>query len=117
MESKRVLPDIRVHWLTGYKQNKITGQWTPTVEEVAKTLKATSADGFGTQGNRAIVTPKFIETLRQRGLKEFHVWTVDDPEDARYFQSLGAIGITTNKPAVIRESHLTTGGPVKPARD
>jgi glycerophosphoryl diester phosphodiesterase len=101
---KRDLPAIRVHWLTGYKKNKTTGVWHPTIDEVAATLKSTGADGLGTQGNREIVNAEWAESLKKTGLKEFHVWTIDAPEDAKFFQSLGVIGITTNRPALIRES-------------
>jgi len=103
-ECKRSLPNIKVHWLTGYKQDKATGQWSPTLETVQKTLKSSGADGLGTQGNREVVTEEFIAQLKAGGLKEFHVWTVDEPSDAKYFQKLGAMGITTNRPDSIRES-------------
>lgn len=102
-ECKRSLPAIKVHWLTGYKQDKATGQWHPTLEEVVRELRESAADGLGTQGNRQIVTESFIKQLRERGLREFHVWTVDEPEDARFFQQLGALGITTNRPGYLRE--------------
>ena len=46
----------------------------------------------------------FIDQLKRAGMREFHVWTIDAPEDAKYFQKLGAVGITTNRPAFIRES-------------
>lgn len=101
---KELLPEYRVHWLTGYKQNKTTKAWTPTLDEVAKTLQETGADGLGTQGNREVVTEEFIDTLRKRGMKEFHVWTIDEPEDAKYFQSLGPVGVTTNRPDLIRST-------------
>jgi glycerophosphoryl diester phosphodiesterase len=102
---KETLPEVTAHWLTGYKQDKKTGSWTPTLDEVVAGLKKSKADGLGVQGNREIVTASFVETLRTHGLKEFHVWTVDLPEDASYFKSLGAMGITTNRPAFIRK-HL-----------
>ncbi len=101
---KRDLPAIRVHWLTGYKKNKTTDVWHPTVDEVAAALKSTGADGLGTQGNREIINVEWAETLKRTGLQEFHVWTIDKPEDAKFFQSLGVIGITTNRPALIRET-------------
>jgi glycerophosphoryl diester phosphodiesterase len=101
---KHHLPTIRVHWLTGFKKNKSTGDWHPTVEEVATTLKTTGADGLGVQGNREIVTAAWADSLKKSGLKEFHVWTIDDPADAEFFRSLGVIGITTNRPALIREA-------------
>ncbi len=101
---KELLPDVRAHWLVGYKQDEKTGQWAPTLDTVAQTLADCHADGIGTQGEPAVVTEEFIRELRIRGLREFHVWTIDDPEQARYFQKLGAIGITTNRPALIREA-------------
>lgn len=101
-ECKRRLPSIRAHWLTGYKQDKQTGVWSPTLAEVVAGLKSSQADGLGTQGNRTIVTADFIRQLRDHGLQEFHVWTVDDPADAAFFRSLGTVGITTNRPAFIR---------------
>jgi len=101
---KRELPEIRTHWLTGYKQDKSTGLWNPTSVEVLATLQEIKADGLGTQGNREIVTKDFISLLHTGGMKEFHVWTIDEPSDAVYFQELGTIGITTNRPAFIRST-------------
>jgi glycerophosphoryl diester phosphodiesterase len=106
---KRELPGIRVHWLTGYKQNKETGVWSPGEAEVAERLRNSHADGLGTQGSREVVTSDFLARLRQAGMKEFHAWTIDKPEDAKYFQSLGAVGITTNRPQYIREALQQNG--------
>lgn len=101
-QCKQLLPDVRAHWLTGYKQNPSDGVWHPTVDEISHTLQRCAADGLGTKGDRNVVTREFIDALRKRGMREFHVWTVDAPDDARYFQRLGAIGITTNRPDHIR---------------
>jgi glycerophosphoryl diester phosphodiesterase len=97
------LPEIRVHWLTGFKQDKNSGEWHPTLPEVIDGLKETQATGIGFQGNRSIVTAEFLAELKKHGLKEYHVWTVDELEDARHFRDLGVIGITTNRPAFIRD--------------
>jgi len=48
------------------------------------------------------VNDEFLQRLRAAGIEEFHVWTVDDPDKARYFQRLGAWAITTNCPAKLR---------------
>lgn len=101
---KQQLPGIRVHWLTGFKQDKQTSQWTPSLADVEKALKATGADGIGFQGNRDVVNSAWIDQLKKSGLREFHVWTIDKSEDAQFFRSLGAIGITTNRPAFIRDA-------------
>ncbi len=101
---KAAHPELRAHWLTGYKLDKQTQQMHPTVEEIARTLQACQADGLGTQADRQVVNEDFIAKLTASGMREFHVWTVDSPQDARYFQSLGAVGITTNRPALIRRA-------------
>jgi glycerophosphoryl diester phosphodiesterase len=101
---KRLLPDVRVHWLTGFKQDKQTGAWAPTLEQVVATVKQTGADGVGFQGQRSVLTPEYIAQCKAGGVPEFHVWTIDGPEDAAYFRSLGTIGITTNRPGFIREA-------------
>lgn len=98
---KNEIPQIKAFWLTGYKQDELTGAWTPTLDTVLTALQRTAADGLDTQGQRAVVTRSFVEALRAAG-HEFHVWTIDDPEDARYFHELGVDSITTNRPDVIR---------------
>ncbi len=97
-ECKRRMPELRCHWLTSFENRN--GQWTPTPDEVARTLKACGADGVGFQAERGALNEPF---LRDSGVKEFHVWTVDQPPDAAYFRRLGAWGITTNRPGWLRE--------------
>jgi glycerophosphoryl diester phosphodiesterase len=109
-ESKRLLPQIKAHWLTGYDPEGDKGPWTPTAASIVKTISRTNADGLGSQARRSILTAKFIRALNAAGINEFHVFTVDDPVDARYYQSLGAFGITTNRPAFIR-SELNKNSP------
>lgn len=101
---KEVLPAIRAHWLTGFKQNKTTLAWTPDAHTIAKTVADCHADGVGMQGERSVVTGEFIEQLQRGHVGEFHVWTVDKAGDARYFRELGAVGITTNRPRSIRKA-------------
>ncbi|EMI15372.1 glycerophosphoryl diester phosphodiesterase [Rhodopirellula maiorica SM1] len=103
-DCKRLLPNVKSHWLTSFKQNKTTGVWTPTADQIAKTVKKSGANGVGMQGNTQVINTDFIATLKQGGCDEFHVWTVDSPADARHFADLGAFGITTNRPAFIRDA-------------
>jgi glycerophosphoryl diester phosphodiesterase len=104
---KELLPKVRAHWLTGFKIDKQTGVCTPDAATICRTVAETQADGVGVQGKREQLRPEFVAQLKQGGCREFHVWTIDEPADARYFQKLGAVGITTNRPAVIRESLAT----------
>lgn len=103
LAAKQTMPDIKAHWLTSFRRS-IDGVMHPTAAEIAETLRETQADGLGCKADTSVVTQEFIDGLRQAGMKEFHVWTVDSPDDARYFQRLGAVGITTNKPSVIRSA-------------
>ncbi|OHB77186.1 MAG: hypothetical protein A2W31_17195 [Planctomycetes bacterium RBG_16_64_10] len=100
-EVKRRLPKIKTHWLVGYRQDEQTGAWSPTRQEILATLIETGADGVSTSGNRQVVDAALAEAIRARGL-EFHVWTIDDVADARYFQRLGADSLTTNRPSFLR---------------
>ncbi|MCI0492531.1 MAG: glycerophosphodiester phosphodiesterase, partial [Planctomycetes bacterium] len=99
---ERERPHLKTHWLAGYEQQK-DGRWKPTVDEVIAAWKQTGADGFGTQSRPEHVNEKFIARLRDAGCREFHVWTVDDPRVARFYQELGAWSITTNRPGWLRE--------------
>lgn len=102
---KARLPDVKVHWLTGFKETtKGTGDWLPTAEQVAETARRCGADGVGMQARREVIDEAFVATLKAGGVGEFHIWTVDSPDDARYFIDLGAIGITTNRPAFLRDA-------------
>lgn len=103
-ECKRLLPDYRVHWLTGFKQDRKDGAWHPNAAQVVETYKTIGADGVGMQGNRMVVNEDFVKTLKDGGVQEFHVWTINSPEDAKYLQSLGPIGITTDRPDLIRSA-------------
>lgn len=100
---KQQLPEINVHWLTSFKQPKGGGPWAPTAETIIETVRRSGADGVGMQGQRKVIDREFIQSLRAGGVNEFHVWTIDSIADARFFRDLGPTGITTNRPAFIRE--------------
>ena len=102
-KAKELLPSIRAHWLTGFKQDKQAGQWSPDAKSICQTVAKCKADGVGMKGDRAVIDAAFVTALREGGCKEFHVWTIDLAEDARYFKQLGAVGITTNRPGFIRD--------------
>ena len=102
-EARKTMRQYRANWLTGYRQESETSPWTPSIEDVLKTLVRTKATGLGSQGNLKVIDAKFVEKVRRAGFG-FHVWTVNDPEAARTFRSLGAESITTDRPAFIRKA-------------
>lgn len=100
-QCREKMPQHKASWLTSYKQNKLSGKWSPSLESVVKTLKKTGATGLGTQANDTVVTPEFVKAIRDAGI-ECHVWTVNDPQQAQRYAELGFDSITTDKPAEIR---------------
>jgi glycerophosphoryl diester phosphodiesterase len=108
-ECERQMPELRTQWLVRYEQDKSSGAWKPTREEVEHKLAQSRADALGTQCERNVVDKTFLDSLRQAGHREFGVWTVDDPTVARFYQQQGAWSITTNRPGWLREQ-LQAGG-------
>ena len=104
-QSREMMPQYRVNWLTSYKSNALKTRWKPNRDDVLATLKRTSATGIGTNGNLKVVDQTFAAAIRSAGL-EFHVWTVNDVKAARVFKSLGAKSITTDRPLFIRNGLL-----------
>ena len=106
--AKKRMPQVKAHWISGFKQDKETKAITPTSETVLKTLKETSADGFNGQANLQRMTPEFVAQLKGMGL-ETAAWTVDDPAVARPLVKSGIWGLTTNKPGWLREQLKESG--------
>ena len=100
-ECKRQLPHVNRHWLSGYDQDT-SGRWRPTADEVIAAIQRVGAAGFGSQSKPEHFDAEFVQQLRAAGIDEFHVWTVDEVETARFYERLGAWGITTNRPGFIR---------------
>ena len=104
--SKKRLPHLKACWLCGFKKKK-GEKAPPTVDEVIATLERIGADALDAQAVPKRVNAAFIERLREAGYDELHVWTVDDPKVARFYQELGVASITTNRPAWLREQLAT----------
>ncbi len=98
---KKQIPSIKAFWLTDFKQDEVTGVWSPTLEEVITTLKEIDADGLDCRAH-ALVDHSFVSELRKADM-EFHVWTVDEPGLAKRFKKLGVDSMTTNRPGWLRE--------------
>ena len=100
---RMTFPNVRIHWLTYFQScENETDTWLPSAEQIASTLEQIGANGVGLQAHRGAVTKSFLSQLRNEGVTEFHVWTVDDPNDAIFFIHEGAFAITTNTPAQLR---------------
>lgn len=98
---KELMPTVRAHWLTRFEPDSSGSEFEPTAAVVAETVKRLGAEGVGMKAQREVIDSGFARQLKQAGCGEFHVWTVDSVEDAKYFQSLGVVGITTNRPGEV----------------
>ncbi len=101
---KELMPSTRVHWLTKFEADESGAAFQPTAAVVAETVKRLGIEGVGMKAQREVIDATFASELRRGQCAEFHVWTVDSIDDAKYFQSLGAVGITTNRPGEIGEA-------------
>lgn len=108
---KQQLPQVTAVWLTGFKRDQETGAMQPSIERILSTIKDCQADGLDCQASQHI-DQEFVNQLRNArpdNPYQFHVWTVDDPEVARYFQRLGVDSITTNRPGELRQEIQQVG--------
>jgi glycerophosphoryl diester phosphodiesterase len=101
-EAKRQLPEVQAYWITDYKEQN-DGTLKPTADEVIATLRRTGANAVDSKALPGHFDQAFITRLRDAGFPQFHVWTVNDPQVARFYQQLGVSSITTDRPGWLRE--------------
>jgi glycerophosphoryl diester phosphodiesterase len=98
-DAKQRFPKLQVYWLVSPKKGS-KGLTPPVTEMVAKT-KAAGLDGLNLNQEFAF-DAAFVKAIKDAGLK-FLTWTVDDAAVAKSHVALGVDGITTNRPAWLRE--------------
>ena len=100
--AKALLPDLEACWLASYKAGA-DGR-IPGAEELIEKAKQAGMDGLDLNARFLLgqAGPGFAAKVREAGLK-LYAWTVDDPAQARALAALGVDGITTNRPAWLRE--------------
>ena len=99
-EAKRKLPLLKAYYLVGFKRDKQTGEWTPTLDEALAEAKRNQADGLDVS-HQGPIDEAFVRRVRHFDL-ELHGWTVDDPKIARRLIDLGFDSITTNRAGALR---------------
>jgi glycerophosphoryl diester phosphodiesterase len=99
-QSKEQFPRIEHYFLFGYKKDAQTGKF-PELAPIIAQAKAGRFDGLNLQYTWPI-TPEFVREVKAAGFK-FFVWTVNDSAVARRLVEAGADGITTDRPAWLRE--------------
>ena len=99
--AKAALPELQVYWLVALKQDKATGKWSPAAADIVAKARTLKADGVDLSACDAI-DKAFGDTVKAADLKLL-VWTVNDPNVARKMIAAGVEGITTDRPAWLRE--------------
>jgi glycerophosphoryl diester phosphodiesterase len=99
-QSRALLPEIEHYLLAGYKKDAATGQM-PELGPLIEQAKQAQLTGLDLQFTWPF-SADFVSKIRNAGLKLF-VWTVDDRDIASELAALEVDGITTNRPAWLRE--------------
>jgi len=99
-QSRVLLPELEHYLLAGYKKDPATGKM-PELEPLIEQAKQAQLTGLDLQFTWPF-SPEFVTKIRGAGLKLI-AWTVDDHEVASKLVTLGVDGITTNRPAWLRE--------------
>ncbi len=98
-EAKRKLPELKAYYLAGFKRGK-EGGWQPKVEDLIERAREIHADGLDL--SYGPVDDEMVRKIHGAGLGVY-VWTVDSPDEARRLVKAGVDGITTNKPAWMKD--------------
>ena len=104
-QARELMPEYATSWLVDYhKQAGATGRpkdWRPSFKYVLDRLVEIGATGLDSRDVAKIIDQEFVDAVKNSGA-DFHVWTIDDPENAIRLQSLGVTSITTNRPALLK---------------
>lgn len=95
---KKTFPQLTVLWVSSLKRR--IRRFPDPKKWIIKTRRA-GLDGLNLKANRAI-TPALVKKVHAAGLR-LCVWTVDSPSLALKLKHAGIDGITTNRPAYVRE--------------
>jgi len=96
LEAKKLLPQLKACWLCDYDEN-----CHPTAEEIITVLRRTGADGVDSCC-ADFIDAEFIRKIHDAGF-EFHVWTIDEPEQAARFKAMGVDSITSNRAGFLKK--------------
>jgi len=103
--AKELAPELTVYLLHALNHQEQDGPANIYLEKIIKRAVAIGSDGLDL-GNSPLITRWFVDKIRKAGL-EFHVWTVNNVEDALHYIDLGIDSITTDRPKGLRDEILT----------
>jgi glycerophosphoryl diester phosphodiesterase len=92
-------PVLKTYWVLDLKPKK--GERPKTTEFLVAKAKKMRTDGLDVSAGPEL-TPEFARAVKDAKL-ELYVWTVNDAETVKRVVDLGVNGITTDRPAWLRE--------------
>ncbi len=101
-EAKRRMPYLRSYWLYGFSDREAERYQVNTPEDLLVRVQRAGLDGLDVRHDGVWVA-ELTESLRGAG-KGMYVYTVNDPEQGLRLRELGVTGITTDRPAYLREA-------------
>lgn len=101
-QAKKRFPDIPVYWLYGFSERERKAYGDPSPAALIEKVKAAGLDGLDVN-YRGPLDKSFVDQLAAAGMK-LYVYTVNSPADARGLAAMGVAGITTDRPAFLREA-------------
>lgn len=96
--AKAALPELQAYWIVDPKPDK-EPIWT--ADALLAKAREIKADGLDLSV-QPLVTDQFIARANKEELPVY-VWTIDDADVAKKMAAAGVLGITTNRPAWLRE--------------
>lgn len=93
-------PKAPIYWLASYKADKATGE-LPKIEDLIAKARAAKFDGLNLE-QKFPIDAAFVARVKAAGLELF-TWTVNDAAVGRRLAAAGLDGITTDRPAWLRE--------------
>jgi glycerophosphoryl diester phosphodiesterase len=99
--SKKEFPQIEHYFLHSYKKDERTGEF-PKLGDLIRRSKSAQFDGLDLHFDWP-VDKAFVAEVKGAGLK-LVMWTVNDAAVARRLTDAGVDGITTDRPARLREA-------------
>jgi glycerophosphoryl diester phosphodiesterase len=99
---KKARPDVPAYWLVSLNPPKNKKDFVPPpADELIRKAKDLKADGLDLSA-ADVLDDAYAKAVKAAGLK-LYVWTVNDPAVARRMVKIGVDGITTDRPAWLRE--------------
>ena len=99
--AKVKFPKIKCFYLSSFKIDEVSGKQVPSVEELISLAKEANLDGLNVS-YKGLKSQNFFNKVKNAGLELF-TWTVNSPTDANDLIKMGIQGVTTDRPAWLKE--------------